>query len=82
MHKGHLLLHHGREKRNIMFCGGGVWFSSQYIYLFKCSKNSGMEVEESNPYFPLKEFIVFNTPLKSDALTSKLKEFNGQVARP
>jgi hypothetical protein len=41
-----------------------------------------MEVEESNPYFPLKEFIVFNTPLKSDALTSKLKEFNGQVTRP
>jgi hypothetical protein len=38
-----------------------------------------MEVEETNPYFPLKEFILFNGPLKADAIISKLKEFNNQV---
>ena len=38
-----------------------------------------MEVEESNPYFPLKEFILFNSPLKAEALITKLKEFNSQV---
>ncbi len=40
----------------------------------------GMDVEETNPYFPLKEFITFNAPLKADALINKLKEFNSQVA--
>jgi hypothetical protein len=40
----------------------------------------GMDVEETNPYFPLKEFITFNAPLKNDALINKLKEFNSQVA--
>jgi hypothetical protein len=39
-----------------------------------------MDVEETNPYFPLKEFITFNAPLKADALINKLKEFNSQVA--
>ncbi len=39
-----------------------------------------MDVEETNPYFPLKEFITFNAPLKADALLNKLKEFNSQVA--
>jgi hypothetical protein len=40
-----------------------------------------MDVEETNPYFPLKEFITFNAPLKADALINKLKEFNSQVAQ-
>jgi hypothetical protein len=40
-----------------------------------------MEVEETNLYFPLKEFITFNAPLKADALINKLKEFNSQVAQ-
>jgi hypothetical protein len=41
----------------------------------------GMDVEETNTYFPLKEFITFNAPLKADALINKLKEFNNQVAQ-
>ena len=40
-----------------------------------------MEVEETNPYFPLKEFITFNAPLKVEALATKLKEFNSQVEK-
>ncbi len=40
-----------------------------------------MDVEETNTYFPLKEFITFNAPLKADALINKLKEFNNQVAQ-
>ena len=32
-----------------------------------------------NNYFPMAEFLLFNQPVKAEAMSKKLKEFNGQV---
>jgi len=36
-------------------------------------------IPRDNKYFPLKEFIKFDSPVKAEAMVNKLKEFNSQV---
>jgi len=39
----------------------------------------GMEIEESNPYFPQTQFLRFDQAIKVEPLVAKLKEFNASV---
>ena len=42
----------------------------------------GMDTSDNtkpNNYFPMAEFLLFNQPVKAEAMSKKLKEFNGQV---
>jgi len=40
---------------------------------------SGMEVDEPNPYFPQTSYLNFDQMPKADPITNKLKEFNANV---
>jgi len=44
--------------------------------------SNGMDTSDNakpNNYFPMAEFLLFNQPVKAEAMTKKLKEFNSQV---
>eukprot|EP00092_Neocalanus_flemingeri_P037378 GFUD01040702.1.p1 GENE.GFUD01040702.1~~GFUD01040702.1.p1 ORF type:complete len:806 (-),score=248.04 GFUD01040702.1:260-2677(-) len=50
----------------------------QGAYRTEESMDTGTEVK--NSYFPLNEFLQFNSQVKAEAMVNKLKEFNSQVS--
>eukprot|EP00088_Acartia_fossae_P071104 TRINITY_DN9696_c0_g1_i1.p1 TRINITY_DN9696_c0_g1~~TRINITY_DN9696_c0_g1_i1.p1 ORF type:complete len:461 (-),score=109.08 TRINITY_DN9696_c0_g1_i1:204-1397(-) len=50
------------------------WMAGAY----RTDNENGMDVDKSNPYFPQRDFLRFDQPLKAEALVTKLKEFNAQ----